>query len=81
MKQKTETITVAVELQITYDPTRKGSREELIKRAVDEIPSDLGGACICNGCYSIKRGRKYLVPNADVLARGESATPTTPKPQ
>ena len=26
-------------------------------------------------------GEEYIMPNADVLARGESATPTTPKPQ
>lgn len=64
MKQKTETITVAVELAITYDPSRKGSRDELIKRAVRDLPNDLSGACIHHGCYSVKRGRKYLVPNA-----------------
>jgi tartrate dehydratase beta subunit/fumarate hydratase class I family protein len=63
MKQKTETITVAVELEITYDPTRDGSRAEVIKRSVEEIPSDLCGACIYYGGYSIKRGRRYLMPN------------------
>jgi hypothetical protein len=79
MKRKTETITVAVELQITYDPTRKGSREELIKRAIEEIPSDLGGACIYHGCYSIKRGRKYLAPNAMMCREGRAAGQHTPE--
>jgi hypothetical protein len=64
MKKKTETITVAVEMAITYDPTCKGAREEVIKCAVRDLPNDLGGACIHRGCYSVKRGRKYLVPNA-----------------
>jgi hypothetical protein len=63
MKQKTETITVAVELKITYDPTRKGAREEVVKCAVREIPNDPGGASVDHGCYGIKRGRQYLVPN------------------
>jgi len=63
MKRKTETITVAVEMAITYDPTRKGSRDELIKLAVKEVPSDFGGACIHHGCYSIKRGQTYLTAN------------------
>ena len=65
MKQKTETITVAVEMEITYDPIRNGSRDELIKCALKELPIDLRGACTTHGRYSIKRGRKYLLLNAD----------------
>ena len=72
MKQKTETITVAVEMAITYDPTCKGAREEVIKCAVRELPNDLVGACIHHRCYSIKRGRKYLVPNVKVSRCGEN---------
>ena len=63
MKQKTETITVAVEMEITYDLTRDGSRNQVIKCAVQELPTELLGVCTAHGRYSIKLGRKYLLPN------------------
>ena len=78
MKQKTETITVAVEMEITYDLTRDGSRNQVIKCAVQELPTELLGVCTAHGRYSIKRGRKYLHElerelNEQVLCNGKGA--------
>ena len=76
MKQKTETITVAVEMRVTYDPTRKGARDHVIKCAVNDVPYDLGGGHVDHGCYSVKRGRKYLVPNAAISQPEDKPTNT-----
>ena len=69
MKQKTETITVAVEMEITYDPTRDGSRDQVIKCAVRELPTELFGVCTTHRRYSIKRSRKYLLANSESYER------------
>lgn len=62
MKLKKETITVAVQITVQYEPDIKGAREHIVGEAVKTLPSDLCGASISYGSYSAKRGKSYLLP-------------------
>jgi len=62
MKLKKETITVAVQVTVQYEPDIKGAREHIISEAVKTLPNDMCGASTSYGTYSAKRGKSHLLP-------------------
>ena len=58
---KTEKIEIVVSYTVKYDDTRASARDHAIGIAVDEVPIELGGCCIDNGCFSVIRGSARLL--------------------
>lgn len=59
---KNELIKIEVEMEIRYDETRKGAREDIVNTCVTDVPIEMCGASTITGCYSAKRtGNSRLV--------------------